>query len=406
MGKIYKIETTAVIAPKRKRVAAYARVSRDTERLSHSLFAQTDYYSMLIQGNPEWEYAGVYADLGISGTGTERRDGFRRLMDDCEDGKIDIVLTKSISRFARNTVDLLGTVRHLKSLGIEVRFEKEHINSMDSDGELMLTILASFAQEESRSISENCKWGIRKRFQSGEAGVSNKHLLGYRYDEGQKKYVVIPKEAEIVRQIFQMYLDGLSLREMAGTLNEAGLRTVKGRKFGAVSLNGMIHNEIYAGDILRQKSYVADAITKNKARNRGQLPQYYMADCHQAIIDRDTYEKVQAEMGRRRATGNPACCFTGRIKCGVCGTAYTRKKSTARGKTYVYWICRAKKEAGKTCAGANFREDELERICVQALGMDEFDGEVLRARVKGMTILGNDSIRFQFAGGGIKIWKR
>lgn len=168
---------------RRKRVAAYARVSVESARMQHSLSAQVSYYSAFIQQHAEWEYAGVYADYGISGTGTKDRDEFNRLLADCDAGKIDIVLTKSIQRFARNTVDLLNVVRHLRELGIEVRFEKENINSMSGDGELMLSILASFAQEESRSISDNCKWGIRKRFQSGEIGAANKHILGYRYDD-------------------------------------------------------------------------------------------------------------------------------------------------------------------------------------------------------------------------------
>lgn len=184
MRKISRIEPKLPVIQARKKVAAYARVSRDTERLMHSVSAQVSYYSALIQKNPEWEYAGVYADMGISGTDTSKRGEFLRMLEDCEAGKIDIILTKSISRFARNTVDLLETVRHLKNLGIEVRFEKENIHSLSEDGELMLTLLASFAQEESRSISENVKWGVRKRFQSGEIGAANKHILGYRYDDG------------------------------------------------------------------------------------------------------------------------------------------------------------------------------------------------------------------------------
>ena len=211
MPKITMIKPKIKELPVKKRVAAYARVSMDTERLMHSISAQISYYSELIQKNPEWEYVGVYADFGISGTRIEKRTEFSRMLRDCEDGKIDIILCKSISRFARNTVDLLNTVRRLKAIGIEVRFEKEQINSMSGEGELMLSILASFAQEESRSISENCKWGIRKRFKSGEIGAANKHLLGYRYDEEKRQYVIIPEEAEIVRKMFALYLDGVSL---------------------------------------------------------------------------------------------------------------------------------------------------------------------------------------------------
>ncbi len=300
MKKIRRIEPVCPARQERKKVAAYARVSKDTQRLANSVLAQVGYYNALIRNNPEWEYAGVYADCGITGTRILERGEFRRMLADCEAGKIDIILTKSISRFARNTVDLLETVRHLKSLGIEVRFEKEHIHSLSEDGELMLTLLASFAQEESRSISENVKWGIRKRFQSGEIGTANKHILGYRYNEEEKKYIIIPEEARTVRRIFDMYLEGTSLRKIAKTLNEAGIFTVRGCKFSEASLSVMIRNEVYAGDIRRQKCFVEDCIAKNKVKNVGQLPQYYMRDCHEAILDRETWAKVQAEMERRK----------------------------------------------------------------------------------------------------------
>lgn len=276
MKKISKIEPKLPAIQARKKAAAYARVSRDTERLMNSVSAQISYYSALIQNNPEWEYAGVYADCGISGTDTAKRGEFLRMLADCEAGKIDIILTKSISRFARNTVDLLETVRHLKSLGIEVRFEKEHINSLSEDGELMLSLLASFAQEESRSISENVKWGVRKRFQSGEIGAANKHILGYRYDEDEKKYVIIPEEAEAVRWMFQMYIDGVPLRGIAESMNNAGIRTTLGNDFQEASVRQLIFNEIYAGDIRRQKCYMADPITKTKVKNCGELPQYVL----------------------------------------------------------------------------------------------------------------------------------
>lgn len=216
MRKVTKIEPTVLSKPTREYVATYARVSRSTDRLLHSAAAQISYYNELIQKNPEWMFAGVYADTGISGLTTEARDEFQ--------GLIDIILCKSISRFARNTVDLLNTVRHLKEIGVEVRFEKEHISSLSEDGELLLTLLASLSQEESRSISENVKWGIRKRFQSGEIGTANKHMFGYQFDEKRQQYIIIPEEAEIVRWMFQMYIDGVSLRIMADHLNKAGCR--------------------------------------------------------------------------------------------------------------------------------------------------------------------------------------
>ena len=231
MKTIEKIEKTSPVLLSRKRVAAYARVSVESPRMQHSLSAQVSYYSALIQRHTEWEYAGVYADYGVSGTGVKGRDEFKRMLADCEDGRIDIILTKSIQRFARNTVDLLNTVRRLKELGVDVWFEKENIHSMSGDGELMLSILASFAQEESRSISENSKWGIRKRFQSGEIGAANKHILGYRYDDELKRYVIIPEEAVIVRRMFQLYLDGRSLRDICDDLNSHSYRTIHGCLF-------------------------------------------------------------------------------------------------------------------------------------------------------------------------------
>ena len=401
MRKISKIEPKLPVIQARKKVAAYARVSRDTERLMHSVSAQVSYYSTLIQKNPEWEYAGVYADMGISGTDTSKRGEFLRMLADCEEGKIDIILTKSISRFARNTVDLLETVRHLKDLGIEVRFEKEHIHSLSEDGELMLTLLASFAQEESRSISENVKWGVRKRFQSGEIGAANKHILGYRYDDGLRKYVIIPEEAEAVRWMFQMYIDGVPLRGIAESMNSAGIRTTLGNDFQEASVRQLIFNEVYAGDIRRQKCYMADPITKTKVKNCGELPQYYMADCHEAIIDRETYAKVQAEMERRAGLVNPTYPFTGKIKCGICGQSFTRRK----GKEYVSWFCRAKKEVGMTCTSRNYSEQNLMEICAKLMGTDSFDGTAFESSVRLISALPDGSLEVQFFDGQIKRWE-
>lgn len=405
MPKISRIEPKMSPLAKKKKVAAYARVSKETERLLHSVSAQVSYYSSLIQKNPEWEYAGVYADSGISGTGVKERDEFQRMIKDCEAGKIDIILTKSISRFARNTVDLLAAVRFLKGLGVEVRFEKENISSFSGDGELMLSILASFAQEESRSISDNCKWGIRKRFQSGEIGAANKHILGYRYDDRQKKYIIIPEEAVIVRRMFSLYLEGKSLRAICDDLNGAGYRTINGCLFQEASLALLIKNEIYAGDLRRQKSYMADPIKKSKVRNCGELPQYYMTDCHEAIIDRETYEKVKAEIDRRTSLLNPTYCFTGKIRCGICGAQYTRKKGRVKGKIYVDWICRSKKEAGRSCSNVNFSEEKLKNICADVLETDSFDEEIFDSRVKDIMVLENGDMEFHLTGGEIRRWK-
>lgn len=405
MPKITRIEPGIKSLPAKKKVAAYARVSKDTERLMHSVSAQVSYYSDLIQKNPEWEYAGVYADSGITGTLVAGRGEFGRMLDDCEAGKIDIILCKSISRFARNTVDLLNTVRHLKDIGIEVRFEKEQINSMSGDGELMLSILASFAQEESRSISENVKWGIHKRFKNGEIGAANKHILGYRYDDEQKKYVIIPEEAESVRWMFQMYIDGVTLRDIADRMNNAGIHTTLGNDFQEASVRQLIFNEVYAGDIRRQKCYVEDPITKRKVPNQGELPQYYMTDCHEAIIDRETYAKVKAEMERRASLLNPTYCFTGKIKCGNCGMNFTRRKSTVKGKEYVAWFCRAKKEPGMACTSHNYSEDTLTKACAEMMGTDGFDEEAFSESVRFLTSLADGSLEMQLYGGEVRRWQ-
>ena len=225
MSTVKRIETRQIKQFQRKRVAAYARVSVDTEQLMHSLSAQVSYYSNLIQGTPEWEYVGVYIDAGITGTDTKPRERFQEMIADCEAGKIDIILTKSISRFARNTVDLLATVRHLKELGVEVRFEREHVNTFTSDGEVMLSILASFAEQESISLSQNIKWRVRKNYEQGKPHAHLK-LYGYRW-EGDER-VIEPDEAEAVRFIFAEYLSGKSFREIATELDEKEIRSVRG----------------------------------------------------------------------------------------------------------------------------------------------------------------------------------
>ena len=235
MKTVKKIEITRPVLPTRKKVAAYARVSMESDRMMHSLSTQVSYYNVLIQSNPEWEFAGVYADNFISGTSTEKRTEFQRMLADCEAGKIDIVLTKSISRFARNTVDLLETVRHLKELGIEVQFEKEHINSLSDDGELMLSLLASFAQEESRSISENARWAIQKRF---EKGIPNGHFRVYGYRWEGDDLVPVPEEAAIVKRIYQNFLDGKSRLETERELAAEGITTRDGCRWVDSNING------------------------------------------------------------------------------------------------------------------------------------------------------------------------
>ena len=347
MGKICNFETPG--QPSKKRVAAYARVSLETDRLAHSLSAQTEYFSKLIKDKPDWEFAGIYADSFISGTETTRRAEFRRLISDCENGRVDLILCKSISRFARNTVDLLETVRHLKQLGVEVRFEKENINSLSGDGELLLTILASFAQEESRSISENVKWGIRKRYRSGNAKARNRSVFGYRYDG--ERYVVVPEQAEIVRQIFGDYIAGSPLRSISEHLRENGFKTSRGYDFSHNQINYIVRNEIYIGNIVLQKTYVKDFITHRTVKNNGELPQYRICGCHEPIIDSNTFSAAQRE-SEHRAASKPLYPFSGKLICQMCGKPFTRR--TNNGK-YACWHCRR-------CKNVKLKEDKLKAL--------------------------------------------
>lgn len=349
MGGICNNSEFPAMSALRKKVAAYARVSLETDRLAHSLSTQTSYYSEIIQQTPGWVLAGIYADSFISGTGTSNRSEFNRLIEDCEQGRIDIILCKSISRFARNTLDLLKTVRRLKALGVEVRFEKENISSLSEEGELMLTILASFAQEESRSISENVKWGIRKRFKSGTAVMRNKSVFGYRYDG--ERYIVVPEEAEAVRMIFRNYIAGIPLRKITESLHSCGFAAARGRCFSHTRISYIVRNELYIGNMVLQKTFVKDFITHTKSPNRGELPQYRLYDCHEPIIDKETFKKAQEE-SVRRAASRTAYRYTGKLICAKCGKPFTRRSNNGK---YACWHCR-------TCSNVKLKEDKLNAL--------------------------------------------
>lgn len=401
MKVIQKIEPTKPKIAKRKRVAAYARVSVDKGRTMHSLSAQVSYYSKLIQKNPDWEYVGVYSDGGISGRTTESRNEFKRLIKDCEEGKVDIILTKSISRFARNTVDLLETVRKLRAINVEVRFEKENIHSLSGDGELMLSILASFAQEESRSISNNIKWSIQKRFKEGKHN-GRFHIYGYRW-EGQE-LVVEPKEAEMVRLMYANYMNGLSAEFTAKQLTKMGVMAMKGGPFKATSVRQILANITYTGNLLLQKEYTADPVTGKSKLNKGELPQYFVENHHEAIIPMDEWQAVQDERQRRRKLGAHAnkaintSCFTSKIKCGNCGISFRRSgKKQPKGKpTYYIWTCRNKSENGvKACDARNIPEKLLKKACAEVLGLEEFEEEVFTDKVELLTPLEGDILRIK-----------
>lgn len=391
---ITRMEAPAQL-PVRKRVAAYARVSMEKDAMLHSLAAQVSYYSERIQRNPEWEYVGVFADYGLTGT-KETRPEFQRMLQECREGKIDLILVKSISRFARNTLTLLNTVRELKGLGIGVYFEEQKLDSLSGDGEFMLTILASFAQEESRSVSENCKWRIRKKFEQGiPTGFG---MYGYEVRNGS--FVIKPEEAAVVRRIFQMYLDGMGSVRIMKLLMAEGVPAPMGGLWNDSVIMDMLRNEKYAGDLLLQKFYTNNHIEKKQLRNRGELPQYYVGDDHEPIIDRKTFDAVQREIAWRTAqrkankakrtatnaelsasavepsvppSGNnrrETIPLTDRIYCGVCGKRY-RYKVTRLGTPYAapVWICSTFNYRGKAyCASKQIPEDILKELIASALG--------------------------------------
>jgi DNA invertase Pin-like site-specific DNA recombinase len=390
--KIKKIEPTVPALPKRKRVAAYARVSVERDRTRHSLSAQVSYYSELIQNNPEWEYVGVYADFGQTGTSDNRAE-WNRMITDCENGKIDVVLTKSISRFARNTLDLLETVRRLKELGIEVRFEKENINSLSGDGELMLSILASFAQEESFSISENIKWKIRKGFESGQQ--SSTQLYGYRWNG--EKFVIEPAEAETVRFIFAEYLAEKSPREIAKKLTEMGVKSVYGGDFCQQTVTSILGNEKYIGTVIMQKTFVENHITKEKRQNNGELPRYIIEDAHSAIVSREVFDKVQARLNERKIKVERTP-FTSKILCEVCGRNFQR--CSRSGKKLMR--CENKKQGFPCdCDTVGIHESILKTVTAEVLGLAEFDAEVFAENIKQIVASSAHTLIFHFYNGKV-----
>ena len=292
---------TRITAPlpevKKKRVAAYARVSVGTEAMLHSLATQVSYYNELIQKNPQWEFAGVFADAGLTGT-KETRPEFQRMLSECHKGHIDLILVKSISRFARNTLTLVNTVRELKALGVGVFFEEQNLNTLSGDGEFMLTILASFAQEESRNVSENLKWRIRKKFEQGIPMVNS--LYGYEVKKGCFK--VKPDEAQVVKRIYSMYLDNMNYTAIAKALSKEGVPTPLGGLWSASRIANILKNEKYAGDLLLQKTYINNHIEKRSCINRGELPRYYVKDNHEPIVDRETFDAVQRKIEKTTKT--------------------------------------------------------------------------------------------------------
>lgn len=356
---------------KKRRVAGYARVSTDSDEQFTSYEAQVDYYTKFIQANPDWEFVKVYTDEGISGLNTKNRDGFNSMIADALAGGIDLIVTKSVSRFARNTVDSLTTVRKLKEKGVEVFFQKENIYTLDSKGELLITIMSSLAQEESRSISENVTWGQRKRFADGKVSMAYKHFLGYRKGpDGQPE--IDPEEAETVRSIYRWFMEGQTYCTIASRLNSNGILTPGGKhKWQPNTVKSILTNEKYMGAALLQKSFTVDFLQKKMKPNEGEIPQYYVAESHPAIITSAEWRKVQAEVARRAQFAHKAGCtspFSGKIICGDCGAVYGSKVWHSRDQyRRVIWQCNSKYEGEHKCATPHLTEEQIKGAFTQVI---------------------------------------
>ena len=384
------------IRNKHLRIAPYCRVSTDKKEQLSSYEAQIEYYTEKINANPDWTLVRLYADEGITGTSAKKRKAFLQMIRDCERGKIDLVITKSVSRFCRNTLDGLNYVRRLKRHGVGVYFEKENVNTLFMDNEMILTFMMSQAQAESESLSGNVRWGHRKNFKDGKVYYHCKNFLGYRWGaDGQPE--IDPEQAAIVRRIFSRFLLGHSVRQITTDLMADGIKTATGKTVWHDSVvQKMLCNEKYIGDALLQKTYIADLFTREKRVNNGELPKYYVHDCHPAIIDRETFQKVQEEIARRsslKKTSSKAKTQLGKycgkyvlselLVCGECGSPYRRVIWTQKGAKRVVWRCQNRLEHGR-------------KICKQSPTLDE--GDIHDAVISAM----NELFRMQAAKDAVK----
>ena len=347
----------------KRKVAGYARVSTNDEEQLTSYEAQVEYYTNYINSHDDWEFVKVYTDEGISGLNTRKRSGFNEMIADALAGKIDLIVTKSVSRFARNTVDSLTTIRQLKDKGVECYFEKENIYTFDGKGELLLTIMSSLAQEESRSISENVTWGQRRRFEEGKIKLPYKQFLGYRKGEdGQPE--IVPEQAELVKRIYDMFVSGMTTCLIARTLTKEGIPTPGGKTtWQASTIESILTNEKYKGDALLQKKFTTDFLQKKMKVNEGEVPQYYVEGSHPAIITPEMFDRVQVEFARRRTIGRKysgKSIFSCRIVCGDCGEFYGSKVWNSGGKyEKTIWQCNAKFTNEVKCTTPHISEDQI-----------------------------------------------
>ena len=396
-----ELQQTAAVT-KQLRVAAYCRVSTKEEEQASSYEAQCEYYTDKIMSNKEWTMAGIFADEGITGTSTKKRTEFLRMIRQCKQKKIDLILTKSIQRFARNTLDCINYTRILRQLGIGVLFEKENINSLPADSEFMITMYGAMAQSESESISGNIRRGRQMHAKVGTLKVPCHRLYGYKKD-ADGRFCIVPEQAEVVREIYERYKNGASLRNLKDWLEGNQIKTVLGTADWSVSvIKGILTNEKYCGDVLLQKTFCTDVISKKIVKNVGQMAQYYMPDHHEAIVSREQYNAVKAEMARRSALRSPSksavtgrSCYTSkyalsdRLVCGECGTLYRRCTWTSLGRKYPVWRCTSRLNYGtKYCHDSpTIKEEPLQNAILSAINAAMSDKPVLLDRIKNAVSL-------------------
>lgn len=355
---VIMIPASGPVRTRKLRVAAYARVSSNSEDQLHSFATQNAYYTELITGNPEWEFVDVYADEGITGTSAEKRDDFQRLLKDCRRGRIDKVLTKSTARFARNTSESLMAVRELRDLGVGVCFEEQGIDTAQMSGELLTAIFSMMAQKESETISENIRWTYQKKMKKGRF-ITCKAPFGYRLVGGGLE--IIEAEAEIIRLIFQRYLNGRSMEDIAKEITRYGIPTRdKTPYWQTTSIQYVLHNEKYAGDSLAQKTYTTRTLPHRKKRNQGEYDQYFVPGSHPAIIDREVFDQAQALLKQKgmviRPKSGVTYPWTGTVICGNCGSIFKRKKC----RETAYWTCRLHDKSPDKCQITQIPEAEFE----------------------------------------------
>lgn len=376
------------------RVCAYCRVSTDSEEQATSYEAQVNYYTSYIKSREDWEYVGVFADDGISGCNTKKREQFNKMIAECEAGHIDMIITKSISRFARNTLDCLKYIRQLKDMRIPVYFEKENINTMEATGEVLITIMASLAQQESQSLSQNVKMGIQYRYKSGKVLVNHSRFLGYTKDS-DGNLIVDQEQAKIVKRIYREYLEGASLKEICKGLMADGILTGAGNKvWRATTLHKILTNEKYIGDALLQKTYTVDFLNKKRVKNNGIAPQYYVEGNHEAIIPKDIFMQVQEELSRRanlhsgtdmkkRVYSNKYALSSICI-CEKCGEIYRRTSwYTRKGEPIIVWRCVNRVEHGpEVCDSPTVKEEILHKAILKAINKELVHKEVIIKRLQ------------------------